>query len=178
MEAGTKGAHHTVLEKLEESEHIEFGKWAEGNIIWLKEANKGKVQGSLFERYSSEAREAAVAAASTPLTKPGQEEAVQAASTTKAFETEEDPKLILLANTSNKFINLRHKGMRWTVQHCWPRLAHFASNCYHHKVRLVCQVPGYLVIIITSKGGLEQGNSLIIEMYGIIVLSLVEKLCT
>ena len=69
-------------------------------------------------------------------------------------------------------------GLPWQLflPSAGPSLVHFSINYYRHKVRLVCQVVAYLVIVLLSREGVVQGNPVVMTLCGVALLPLTEHL--
>ncbi len=79
-----------------------------------------------------------------------------------------------LIDADNGFNKQSRLAMLWTVRHQWAVMARFTMNCYCHFVRLVVRLLGGEPIILMSKEGSMQGDSLGMILYGIGMLPLVE----
>ena len=66
--------------------------------------------------------------------------------------------------------------MLWTVRHHWPVGARFAFNCYRHWAQLLLHQPGEPPVIILSREGVTQGETLSMVLYGITLSLLTEEL--
>ena len=55
---------------------------------------------------------------------------------------EADPSGITLVDSCNGFNNLSRLAILWTVRHCWPSGAKFASNCYKAWAQLLLRQLG------------------------------------
>ena len=66
--------------------------------------------------------------------------------------------------------------MLWTVCHRWPEGESFSFNCYRHWVQLLLRQPHNAPVIILSREGVTQGDSLLMVLYGITLVPLAEEL--
>ena len=71
-------------------------------------------------------------------------------------DQEADPSGITLVDSCNGFNNLSRLAILWTVRHCWPSGAKFASNCYKAWAQLLLRQLGGAPVTIMSQEGLTQ----------------------
>ena len=69
--------------------------------------------------------------------------------------------------------------MLWNVAHLWPRGSRFAFNRYRHwGICLVRDDPGTEATVIHSKEGITQGDCFAMNLYGVALLPLTERMRT
>ena len=66
--------------------------------------------------------------------------------------------------------------MLWMVCHCWPSGARFVLNCCRHWEQILLRQPGDTLVILLSQEGVDQGNPLLMVLYGITLVPLEEDL--
>ena len=153
LEAGIKGAIHSIRKQTAQDQSMEFEDWEINDDLWRNEAEEGE----------------------TPPWEMSVEEAFQDAY--ESAEDLEDPHILALADADNGFNCLSHLNMLWDVRHRWARASRFAFNMYRHEERLmVCSLAGLEPQFVLSKEGVTQGCPLGMILYGISLLGLGEDL--
>ena len=81
-----------------------------------------------------------------------------------------------LFDTKNGFNKVNRYLMLWTAAHCWTKASRFAFNRYRHQnVVFVRNQPGKPPIwILSGGGGITQGFSLSMNLYGVALLPLLK----
>jgi len=88
----------------------------------------------------------------------------------------EELNAFLQIDGDNGFNRLSRIASMWTVRHRCPKLFIFYFNCYRHHTRLLVRRPGQAPYVILSKEGVTQGCPLAMDIYGIGLLPMVERL--
>jgi hypothetical protein len=82
-----------------------------------------------------------------------------------------------LFDACNGFNEINCYLMLWNVAHRWNRASQFAFNQYRHWVQcLVRSEPGEPSLVIHSKEGITQGDSLVMSLYGVALMPLASKM--
>ncbi|KAL7523721.1 hypothetical protein ACHAWF_002319 [Thalassiosira exigua] len=123
LKAGIEGAIHSMTERVEDHNSLEFGEWEVDD----------EMQESLPERRAREALATRMQALEEQVEELGEGEELPPELAAALEET------LFLVDTTNGFNLLSRLGMLWTVWHRCPKMAIFAFNCYRHEVRLVCR---------------------------------------
>ncbi|KAL7519332.1 hypothetical protein ACHAWF_000232, partial [Thalassiosira exigua] len=127
LEVGIERAIHSVTEREEEHNSLEFGEWEVAVEVWEKEVEKGKMQESLLERRAGEALAARMQALEEQVEGLGEGEELSP----ELVAALED--ILFLVDATNGFNLLSRLGMLWTVWHRCPKMVTFAFNCYRHE---------------------------------------------
>ncbi|KAL7523303.1 hypothetical protein ACHAWF_000465, partial [Thalassiosira exigua] len=170
LEAGIEGSIHSVTERAEEHNSLEFGEWEVNDEVWEKDAEEGEMQVSLPERRAREVMAAWMQALDEQVEELGEGEELLP-ELVVALEG-----ILLLIDATNGFNMLICMGMLGTVRHRCPKMATFAIKGYRHEVHLVCRRPGKETLILLSREGVTQEDPMAMSMYGIALCPLTEHL--
>ena len=66
--------------------------------------------------------------------------------------------------------------MMWTVRHQWTARARFVLNLNRNLAQLLLRQPGEPAVTILSREGVNQGDPLLMVLYGINLIPLVDEL--
>ena len=85
-----------------------------------------------------------------------------------------EPSGTTLIYSRNRFNEISHLKMLWTVGNCWPAGSRFVFNCYRHWAQLLLRQPGDQPVKILIQEGVTQGDTLSMVLYRITLASLAD----